>query len=69
VFTVIDLITVVEDRNAPSPSVDHEHARINLVPSPGAYSDHRASPEDGIAQHLANLSRCERRRRFVRAIG
>lgn len=48
-FAVIKLITVVEDRHAPSVDVDREHPGMKLVPSLSAYSDHRASPEDGIA--------------------
>ena len=68
-FAVIKLITVVEDRDAPSLHVDHEHAGIELVPSLNAYSDHRAPPKDRIAQYLANLPCCERRFRFVRAVG
>jgi hypothetical protein len=54
-FAVIELITVVEDRNPPSLDVDHEHPGIKLVPSLSAHSHHRAPPEDGIAQQLANL--------------
>lgn len=48
-FAVIELIIVVEDRHTPSVDVDHEHPGIKLVPSLSAYSDHRASLEDGIA--------------------
>lgn len=56
--------------------VHHHQCGIDIVlelniPQPWRerFRHHRASPKDRIAQYLANLPCCERRHRFVRAIG
>lgn len=41
-FAVIELITFVEDRNAPSLDIDHEYAGIELVPRLKACSNYHA---------------------------